>query len=239
MFKNPILLTLIMVIIVWTSPVMARVSVMGSYTEADVSAANSSVNKVISYFQDELGFDMTGFVVTVQFNREVRVPTINSQTGEEIYGSRRVVSGYYDAEANRVHVLPIDAPRPDRSPWGLTWTRDTAQSVLDHEFIHAALAYVTDLEHMDRVVNEYITYAMQHRIMNSEYARIVRNSPKWNDQVLESWEVNYLSYSRDTEQFGIAAYNTVSQTGDFNRRILEIIENPAIIGIDTDFMLNF
>jgi len=188
------------------------VTVSGSASEiADTCRA---LSEILAYFQ-RLGFEIRP-VVGVSFKRSVWL-------NPEGPANKKVrVSGLFDAKRGTIVVTSWNSDlRSKRRPWGIPWRAPIAHSVLQHEFVHLAVAEIAG-QGLGRTWREFIAYAVEFELMDRNLrARILKNYP--HVEAFESPEnVNPFIYSFDPDAFGLRAYLYTRTHGGpaFIRRLL-------------------
>jgi hypothetical protein len=183
------------------------VSVSGKAEE--VADACQALEEVLSYFR-KIGIQPVP-ELTISFQDQVTIemyPHTSDPTSKEPVGKSEV-SGCYIYSA---HELQITSGRRDiqreRRPWGIAWGPSIAYSVLEHELVHAIVANMLGgrYQRLAKAWHEFIAYAVQLEIMDSELRRrVFANYPDARPfQFPEN--VNPIVYAADPDEFGISAY---------------------------------
>lgn len=197
-----------------------RVTVSGLPEEVEDTCR--AMGQVLAYFK-QLGFK-PDLQATIIFHERVYIDMYDVRA-EKIVG-REQVSGFFNRRANEVQITSGHrGVARIRKPWGIEWGRAIAYSILQHELVHAttAAALGSDFDKMDRAWHEFIAYAVQFDLMESELKRSVMANYPGIEPFEYPENVNQLMHAADPDTFGVRAHLFAKENGGraFIKNVLE------------------
>jgi len=183
-----------------------RVTVVGDPDERDRTCV--ALSDVSDYFA-RAGFQIQ-FDLTVRFVTQIEMSDLSSKHHEP-------VSGYYRASNHEIRVLHANAPWiSERRPWHLSWDQEIGFSILEHEVVHASIAYIMgdNYSRLPHAWHEALAYAVEISLMKPELrAKLLANFPAVQ-AFSSTLEINDVTYAFGPDAFAIAAYKTYVKNND-------------------------
>jgi hypothetical protein len=196
------------------------VVVAGMNNEANGVCA--AINQVIKYFENE-GIQV-GLQVTVRFQHAVYVEAINDLTNLR---HPLPVSGVFRPDRNEIQMVDSESAwKYRRRPWKLPWDRQLADSILQHEIVHAVISHLmgSKREKLPRAWHEALAYAVQIDLMDEGLrTRVLAQYPN-QEPFSNTLQINDFIYGLDPDAFAVAAYKTYVSEGriDFLNRAIAL-----------------
>jgi hypothetical protein len=171
----------------------------------------AAINQVIQYFANE-GMEI-GLQVTVLFQREVYVEAVNGLTNVRY---PLPVSGVFRPDRNEIQMVDSgSAWKYRRRPWRLAWDRQLADSILQHEIVHAVINQLMGSKRgrLPRAWHEALAYAVQIDLMNEGLRTRVLAQYPTQERFSSTLEINDFVHGFDPDAFAVAAYKTYASEG--------------------------